>query len=287
MKNNTIIMDGSLLSAKVKDELKCEIGEHKNIPCLAVISVGNDEASKIYINNKKKSCEQVGIGFIHIKYEENIEEETIINKIHELNEDKNINGIIVQLPLPSKFNEEKIVNEVSYIKDVDGLTFESIGRLVLKDKLFIPCTAKGILEILDYYNIDLEGKHVVIVGRSNLVSRPLFQECINRNATCTMCHSKTIDLSSYTREADVLIVACGKKYLIDKSMVKKDSVIIDVGINREDNIIYGDVNPNVDEICAFRTPVPKGVGPMTVAMLLKNTLIAFKEQNGYKKTLHM
>lgn len=272
-------MDGSLLSAKIKDELRCEIESFKKVPCLAVISIGDDEASKIYINNKKKSCKQVGIGFIHIKYDENISEETVIEKINELNNDKNVSGIIVQLPLPDKFNEEKIINEVSYLKDVDGLTYSSIGRLVSKDKLFIPCTAKGIIEILDYYNIDLTSKHVVIIGRSNLVSRPLFQELINRDATCTMCHSKTKDLSFYTKTADILIVACGKKYLIDKTMVKEGSVIIDVGINRVDGVIYGDVNPNVDEICSYRTPVPKGVGPMTVVMLLKNTMEAYKEQN--------
>lgn len=175
--------------------------------------------------------------------------------------------------------QKKIINNISPLKDVDGLTEISQGRLFMGSDGFVPCTPKGILEIFDYYKINLEGKHVVVVGRSELVGMPIMVECIKRNATVTMCHSKTKDLASFTREADILIVAVGKKHLIDKSMVKKGVVIIDVGITRVEKKIYGDVNPDVYDVASYVTPVPGGVGPMTVAMLMKNTLIAYKKQN--------
>lgn len=275
-----ILLDGKGLSAKIKDELKNEMDAYVQTPILAVITIGNDEASKIYVNNKKKACEYVGMSFLHFSFNENEDEIKIIKKIKQLNKDKNVNGIILQLPIPSKFNKNIIINTIDPLKDVDGLTNISQGKLINKEDSLVPCTPKGIMEIFKYYNIELEGKHVVIVGRSNLVSKPLLIECLNNNATVTMCHSKTKNLSNYTKDADILVVAVGKKYLIDKSMIKKDSVIIDVGINREDNKIYGDVNPNVYDYCSMITPVPGGVGPMTVAMLLKNTFIAYKKQNG-------
>lgn len=274
------ILDGKKLSSKIKEDIKFELDTYEKLPCLAVITIGDDEASKIYVNNKKKACEQVGIGFIHIDYSDTVEEKKVINKIHELNKDKNVSGILLQLPIPDKFDERKILNEISYLKDVDGLTDLSIGKQNYDDALFIPCTAKGIIEILDFYNIDISSKNVVVVGRSNLVGKPISRECLKRNATVTVCHSKTKNLSAYTENADILIVACGKRYIIDKFMVKNDSVIIDVGMNKLDAVLYGDVNPNVDDVCSYRTPVPGGVGPMTVAMLLKNTLIAFKKQKG-------
>lgn len=277
-----IMMDGKGLSAKIKDELKSEIDGYEKKPILAVITIGDDEASKVYVNNKKKSCEYVGISFLHFDYVSNVKEKEVIEKIEELNNDSGISGIIVQLPLPNKFDTRKIVNTISPLKDVDALTDTSIGKMMSEECVFVPCTPKGIMELLDYYKIDLTGKHVVIVGRSNLVGRPLLQECLKKNATVTICHSKTVDLEKHTTEADVLIVATGKKHLIDKRMIKKDVVIIDVGINREDGKLYGDVNPNVEEICSYLTPVPGGVGPMTVVMLLKNTLTAFKIMNGIK-----
>ena len=275
-----VILDGKKLSSKIKEEIKFELDTYESVPCLAVITIGDDEASKIYVNNKKKACEQVGIGFIHIDYADSVEEKKVISKIHELNRDKNVSGILLQLPIPERFDERRILNEISYLKDVDGLTDLSIGKQNYEDALFIPCTAKGIIEILNNYNIEVSSKNVVVVGRSNLVGKPISRECLKRNATVTICHSKTNDLSSYTKNADILIVACGKKHIIEKSMVKKDSVIIDVGMNKIDGVLYGDVDPNVDEVCSYRTPVPGGVGPMTVAMLLKNTLIAFRKQKG-------
>ena len=275
-----VIMDGKGLSAKIKDELKCEVESFDSIPCLSVITIGDDEASKIYVNNKRKACEHVGIGCIHLEYKKDVREEDIIKKIEELNNDKNVNGIIVQLPLPDGFNDRKIINSISLKKDVDGLTNESIGANVTNEDAFVACTPHGIMELLDYYKIDVSGKNAVVIGRSTLVGKPIMIELLKRNATCTICHTKTIDLKLITKNADVLVVATGHKYLIDKSMIKDDAVIIDVGISKEDSKIYGDVNPNVKDKCSFYTPVPGGVGPMTVASLLKNTIISYKKMNG-------
>lgn len=274
------IMDGKNLSNIIKDDLRKEISQYVQTPILAVITIGDDEASKVYVRNKRKSCEQVGFSFLHFDYLSEVKEQVVIDKIKELNKDKSINGIIVQLPIPDNFNERKIINTIDVSKDVDGLTDNSILRRMNNKDALIPCTTKGILELLDYYKIDLESKRVVVVGRSELVGTPTYQECLKRNATVTICHSKTKNLGDITLNADVLIVATGKKYLIDKNMVKEGSIIIDAGISREDGKIYGDVNPNVSEKCSYLTPVPGGIGPMTVVMLLKNTLIAYKSQHG-------
>ena len=272
-------LDGKLLSAKIKDEVKAEADSYKQTPILAVITVGDDESSKVYVENKRKACEFCGMSMMHFSYDAKVRESEVIKKIKELNKDKSVNGIILQLPIPKKFNTKKILNTISPFKDVDGLTDVSQGKLLGGDATFIPCTPKGILEIFDHYKIELEGRNVVVIGRSDLVGKPIMLECINRNATVTMCHSKTVDLKKYTKNADVLIVAVGKKHLINKSMIKEGAVIIDVGITRIDGKIYGDVNPNVEEKASYVTPVPGGVGPMTVAMLLKNTMIAYKLQN--------
>lgn len=273
------LLDGKLLSAKIKDEVKAGADEYHLTPILAVITIGDDEASKVYVENKRKACEYVGISMMHFDYASCVKEEVVIKKIKELNKDRTVSGIILQLPLPDGFDSNKIINNISPIKDVDGLTENSMGKLLIGEEGFIPCTPKGIIEILDYYKINLEGKHVVIVGRSNLVGKPIAIECLKRNATVTMCHSKTKDLAHYTKEADILIVAVGKKHLIDKTMVKKGVVIIDVGITRIEKKLYGDVNPDAYELASYVTPVPGGVGPMTVAMLMKNTLIAYKKIN--------
>ena len=275
-----ILLDGKSLSAKIKDELKGNINSYVQTPILAVITIGDDAASEVYVKNKRKACEYVGMSFLHLDYASCVKEEVVIKKIKQLNKDKSINGIILQLPIPDNFNVSKIINTIDPSKDVDGLTNTQAGKLIQNEKCLMPCTPKGIMEILKEYKIELEGKHVVIVGRSILVGKPLMLECINKNATVTLCHSKTRDLKSYTKDADILIVAAGKKHLIDKTMIKKGSVIIDVGINREDGKLFGDVNPNVEEVCGYLTPVPGGVGPMTVAMLLKNTFEAYKNQNG-------
>ena len=275
-------MDGKNLSNIIKDDLRKEISMYVQTPILAVITIGDDEASKVYVNNKRKSCEQVGISFMHFDYLSEVKESVVINKIKELNKDVSVNGIIVQLPIPDHFNVDKIINTIDVSKDVDGLTNESKIRRMNNKSSLIPCTTKGILELLDYYKINMESKRVVVVGRSELVGTPTYQECLKRNATVTICHSKTIDLGSITKEADILIVATGHKYLIDKNMIKEGCVIIDVGISRDNGKLYGDVNPNVSDKCSYLTPVPGGVGPMTVVMLLKNTFIAYKSQHGVK-----
>lgn len=276
------IMDGKNLSNTIKDDLRKEISMYVQTPILAVITIGDDEASKVYVNNKRKSCEQVGISFMHFDYLSEVKESVVINKIKELNKDVSVNGIIVQLPIPDHFNVDKIINTIDVSKDVDGLTNESKIRRMNNKSSLIPCTTKGILELLDYYKINIESKRVVVVGRSELVGTPTYQECLKRNATVTICHSKTIDLGSITKEADILIVATGHKYLIDKNMIKEGCVIIDIGISRDNGKLYGDVNPNVSDKCSYLTPVPGGVGPMTVVMLLKNTFIAYKSQHGVK-----
>lgn len=276
------IMDGKNLSNIIKDDLRKEISMYVQTPILAVITIGDDEASKVYVKNKRKSCEQVGISFMHFDYLSEVKESVVINKIKELNKDVSVNGIIVQLPIPDQFNVDKIINTIDVSKDVDGLTNESKIRRMNNEESLVPCTTKGILELLDYYKINMESKRVVVVGRSELVGTPTYQECLKRNATVTICHSKTIDLGSITKEADILIVATGHKYLIDKNMIKEGCVIIDVGISRDNGKLYGDVNPNVSDKCSYLTPVPGGVGPMTVVMLLKNTFIAYKSQHGVK-----
>lgn len=276
------IMDGKNLSNIIKDDLRKEISMYVQTPILAVITIGDDEASKVYVNNKRKSCEQVGISFMHFDYLSEVKESVVINKIKELNKDVSVNGIIVQLPIPDHFNVEKIINTIDVSKDVDGLTNESKIKRMNNEESLVPCTTKGILELLDYYKINMESKRVVVVGRSELVGTPTYQECLKRNATVTICHSKTIDLGSITKKADILIVATGHKYLIDKNMIKEGCVIIDVGISRDNGKLYGDVNPDVSDKCSYLTPVPGGVGPMTVVMLLKNTFIAYKNQHGVK-----
>ena len=272
------LLDGKILSSKIKDEVKLGADAYHLTPILAVITIGDDEASKVYVENKRKACEYVGISMMHFDYVSFVKESVVIRKIKELNRDKTVSGIILQLPIPDGYDVMKIINTINPIKDVDGLTLASQGS---KDG-FVPCTPLGVLELLDYYKINMEGKHVVIVGRSNLVGKPLMLECLKRNATVTICHSKTDDLKKYTKMADILIVCAGKKYLIDESMVKKGVVVVDIGITREGRKIYGDVNPNVSEIASFMSPVPGGVGPMTCAMLMKNTLSAYKLLNDPK-----
>lgn len=273
------ILNGKDLSAKIKDEIKCASEEHTQTPILAVITIGDDAASAVYVRNKKKACEYVGFSFMHFDYLSEVKESVVIRKIKELNRDKTVNGILLQLPIPDHFNLEKIINTIDPRKDVDGLTTTNMGKLLSGNYGMIPCTPKGILEILDYYNVSLEGKNVCVIGRSHLVGKPIALLCSDRNATVSICHSKTKNLKDYTSKADILIVAVGKKWLIDKSMIKKDAVIIDVGINSVEGKLYGDVNPNVEEKCSMLTPVPGGVGPMTVACLLKNTYQAYKEMN--------
>lgn len=279
MYNNGII-DGVYASKTLKDNIKKEILKNKIKPSLAVIQIGDDSASNIYIRNKEKACNYVGIDFKHIKFDKTISQDIVINEINKLNLDDKINGILVQLPLPKSFDEGKIVNTISPLKDVDGLTYQNVGNLVLGNDGLVPCTPLGVIELLKMYNVKLEGKNVCIVGRSNLVGRPLIQLLLRRDATVSICHSKSKDIKTYAKLADVLIVAAGHPNLITKDMVKKKAVVIDVGINKENNVLCGDVDFDaVKKKTSLITPVPGGVGPMTVACLLKNTLKAYNIQN--------
>lgn len=274
------IIDGKLISSKIKEMIKEKIQNLDVKPTLVVIQVGNNEASNVYVKNKKNAAINVGMNFNHIHFEETINEQEIIKTIEKLNKDNTVNGIIVQLPLPHHLNSNKIINHIVPIKDVDGLTTINLGKLFNDEECLTSCTPAGIIELLKAYNIKLEGKYVTIVGRSTLVGKPLIHMLLKENATVVVCHSKTVDLKRFTTKADILIVAAGKKHLICSEMVKKGAIIIDVGINKIDNKLYGDVNFNdvLDKVL-YITPVPGGVGPMTIAILLNNTLKSYNMMN--------
>lgn len=268
-----MILDGKLVSNEIKSELKKYIDDNNLKIGMAVIQVGDNPASNVYIKNKAKVAESLGVNFEHHKFDIDITEDVIISKIEKLNNNDNIHGIIVQLPLPEHLDKDLIVNSINEEKDIDGLTSKNIGNLFSNNEGIISCTPYGIMKLLEYYNIDLEGKNAVIVGRSNLVGKPLVELLLRKNATVTICHSKTKKLKDYTKKADILIAAVGKKHLITKNMVKKGAVIVDVGINREDNKLYGDVDfDKVKNKASYITPVPGGIGPMTVAMLFYNLI---------------
>ncbi len=275
------IIDGKLISSVIKTKLKNDIELYRINPKLVVIQVGDNSASNIYVRNKKRACEEVGILFDKIKFPDTISEEMIIEEIKRLNDDDEVNGIIVQLPLPKGLNAARIINHIDPLKDVDGLTYQNVGNLVLDNDGLISCTPLGIMELLSAYNVELESKNVVIVGRSNLVGKPLIQLFLKENATVSVCHSKSYDIKKYTKLADILVVAAGHPNLITKDMVKDDVVVIDVGINKEEGTLCGDVDfDEVSKKAALITPVPGGVGPMTVACLLKNVFKAYKMQKG-------
>lgn len=270
------IMDGKQLSIEIQDEIKQSIKAEMIKPSVAVIQVGNDPASNTYIKNKEKACNNVGIYFRYFKFEDGTPELTIINKIKELNNDDYVNGIIIQLPLPERYNEKRLVNQIINSKDIDGLTDINIGRLLNGKKTLVPCTPLGIMELLKNYDVSLTGKNVVIVGKGKLTGKPLMYLMLNEGATVTVCHSQTVDLSRYTKEADVLVSATGVSGLITADMVKDGVVVVDVGINNENGKIVGDVDyENVSKKASLITPVPGGVGPMTIAMLLKNIVTCY------------
>lgn len=276
-----MIIDGKKCSEEILENLRRDISEYKEktgkVPGLAVIILGNNAASKIYVKSKIRACEKTGILSREIILDENISEEELINEIEKLNSDKSINGILVQLPLPSHINEKKICEAISVKKDVDGFKAENLGKIMLgDDDGFISCTPQGIIYLIDQLNMDLHGKNVVVVGRSNIVGKPVASLLINKGATTTVCNSRTKDLAGILKKADIIVIAIGKAKFLTKDMVKEGAVVIDVGINRVDGKIYGDVDyENVKDIVSHITPVPGGVGPMTIAMLLKNTVKAF------------
>ena len=270
----TVILDGKKLRDKIFEELKAKVDEMPVKPSLAVILAGDDPSSKIYVNNKKKCAEKLGINSVVITYPSTVTETELLEKIKELNDDKHITAILVQLPLPVHIDKFKIIDAIAPEKDVDGLTPYNSGKLFSGEKPYVyPCTPKGILLLLDEYGIEIEGRHAVVIGRSNLVGKPVAQMLLDRNATVTMCHSKTKNLPDITKTADILISAVGKK-VVGENMLKNNCVVIDVGIFRDENgKISGDVDfETVSKSASYISPVPGGVGPMTIASLMLNTV---------------
>lgn len=270
----TVILDGKKLRDKIFEELKAKVDKMPVKPSLAVILAGDDPSSKIYVNNKKKCAEKLGINSVVITYPSTVTETELLEKIKELNDDKHITAILVQLPLPVHIDKFKIIDAIAPEKDVDGLTPYNSGKLFSGEKPYVyPCTPKGILLLLDEYGIEIEGRHAVVIGRSNLVGKPVAQMLLDRNATVTMCHSKTKNLSDITKTADILISAVGKK-VVGENMLKNNCVVIDVGIFRDENgKISGDVDfETVSKSASYISPVPGGVGPMTIASLMLNTV---------------
>ena len=269
------IIDGKKISAAIKDELKCEVAalKEKGITgALAVIQVGADPASSVYVRNKKRACEYIGIESQAYELPEDTAQGELLDLINRLNKDDHVKGILVQLPLPAAIDEDAVIKAIAPAKDVDGFHPESVGALMIGQKGYISCTPAGIIQLLKRTNIEIAGKHCVIVGRSNIVGKPMAILMLRENATVTVTHSKTQNLAEICRQADILIVAIGKKEFIDASFVKDGAVVIDVGIHRdENNKLSGDVKyDEVEPKCSAITPVPGGVGPMTIAMLMNN-----------------
>lgn len=277
------LIEGKVVSKKIRDELHEEViklNEKGIHPKLAVILVGDDPASKIYVNNKNKACQKVGIEFEEFLFPTNTTQEELDSLIDSLNENKEINGILLQYPIPKHLDVDEAFRRISPQKDVDGFNPINVGKLSLGQETFVSCTPFGIMKMLEHYNIDPEGKHAVVIGRSNIVGKPMAQCLLKANSTVTICHSRTKNLAEMTKQADILVAAIGKPKFVTEDMVKDGAVVIDVGINRlDDGKIVGDVDfENVSNKVSYITPVPGGVGPMTITMLLNNVIKATKEQ---------
>ena len=278
------MMNGKKIAKETREKLKikCDELKEKGInPKFAAIMVGNDNASQIYIRNKSKACEEIGIEFEEYLLSENIEQKELIEKIKGLNNRKDIHGILLQSPIPANLDINEAFRTIAPEKDVDGFNPLNIGKLCLNQDTFVSCTPYGIMKLFEAYGIELEGKDVTIVGRSNIVGKPLIQCCLRKNATVTVCHSKTKDLKKHTKDADVVIMAIGKSKFLKADMIKEGAVVIDVGINRDsEGKIAGDADfDNILSKASFITPVPGGVGPMTIAMLMNNIIKAAEMQN--------
>lgn len=274
-----MILDGKKLRDELLVQYKEKIKEEKLNITLAIILVGNNEASKLYIKNKEKYCTEVGIKVDKYLLDEDTNEEVLINLIKDLNEDEKVTGIILQSPVPDGIDFDKCSGMILPSKDVDGFTKNNVYNLYLNKKSILPCTVKGIIKLLEYYNIEINGKNVAIIGRGNIVGKPLAMALENRNATVSLLHSKTKDLKMFTKDADIVVVACGIPKLLKKEMIKEGSVVIDVGISRVGGKIVGDIDfDNIKDIALFVTPNPGGIGPMTIAMIIDN-LIEMGEVN--------
>ena len=277
------LINGKELAKKIRGELKLEVDNLRKdgiIPKLAVIMVGNDKASEVYVRNKSKACNEIGIEFEEFLLDSNIKQEELIELIKKLNNRKDVHGILLQSPIPEHLNIREAFDTIDYRKDVDGFNPINIGKLAIGEDAFVSCTPYGVVKMLEEYNIPIEGKRAVIIGRSNIVGKPLIQCLLNKNATVTICHSRTKNIDEITKEADILIAALGKPKFVKENMVKENAVVIDVGINRnEEGKLVGDVDfENVSKKVSYITPVPGGVGPMTIAMLMNNVVKAAKQQ---------
>lgn len=283
-----VLIDGKLVSKETRESIRLRVEDLKakyNItPGLAVIVVGNDPASAVYVRNKHKATLEVGMNSYQIELPEDTKEEELLERIKELNGDPAVNGILVQLPLPKHISEKRVIASISPLKDVDAFHPENVGRIMIGDYDFLPCTPAGIMRLLEFYKIDVVGKRCVVLGRSNIVGKPMAHLLLEKNGTVTVCHSKTEGLAEITRSADILVAAVGRPLFVTADMVKPGAVVIDVGINRNsEGKLVGDVDfESVSEIASYITPVPGGVGPMTITMLLENTLLAAKKQSSDK-----
>lgn len=283
----TVIMKAKEVAQKVKDEVRSEVAtlKAKGIPVsLAVILVGDDEASKVYVGGKQKDCDYCGIEGKQFNLPKETSQEELLALIDKLNKDETISGILVQLPLPKHLDEEIVIKHISVQKDVDAFHSENVGKIMQGNYDFLPCTPAGVMDLLDYYNIDIEGKDCVVIGRSNIVGKPMAMLLLHKNATVTICHSRTKDIKNFTREADIVVAAVGKAKFLTADMVKTGACIIDVGMNRLEGKLCGDVDyDEVKKVAGAITPVPGGVGLMTRSTLMKNTLTAAKLIHGLNK----
>ena len=274
-----MLLDGVRTAEIIQRKIAEEVARIKEDITLAIFMVGNNQASQIYVHNKERACELVGIKARIYKFDENISQKEIIKVIDECNNDESVTGIMIQLPLPSHLDQEALLDRIDPNKDVDGLNIVNQGKLFNNRPTIEPATAKGIITLLKNNNIDIAGKNAVVIGRSRLVGRPVAMLLMKENATVTICHSKTVNLKEITKRADILVVATGKPKMVTEDMVKRDAVVVDVGINRVAGKLCGDVDfENVQNVAGFITPVPKGVGPMTIATLLQNVISCYKIQ---------
>jgi methylenetetrahydrofolate dehydrogenase (NADP+)/methenyltetrahydrofolate cyclohydrolase len=278
------LIDGKKIAAQMKQELKIQVNqliEKGIVPGLAVVIVGSDPASQTYVNSKEKNANNLGFYSKKYELEKTATEMELLDLIESLNQDEKIHGILVQLPLPDQIDEKKVISAIAIEKDVDGFHPENIGRMIVGDDSLLPCTPHGIIKMLEYEEVKIRGAHAVIIGRSNIVGKPIAALLLEKDATVTVCHSKTEDLKRITNSADILIAAVGIANFVTEDMVKKDAIVIDVGINRIDGKLVGDVDfDSVKEKVSMITPVPGGVGPMTITMLMYNTIQSAKQKGG-------
>jgi len=274
------IIDGKTISNEIKEDITLKVSKMESKPGLAVILVGEDPASKVYVSNKEKTCNKLGIKSFMYRLPDTTGEEELLSLIDELNNNSEVDGILLQHPVPSHIDEMKAFNRISPDKDVDGFNVINRGRLAIGEDAFVACTPMGVIRMLKHENIQIEGKHCVIIGRSNIVGKPLYELMLKENATVTVCHSKTKNLSEICKTADILVAALGKPNFVTADMVKEDAIVIDVGINRVDGKLIGDVDfDDVSKKAALITPVPGGVGPMTIAMLMENVIKGYEKKN--------